>query len=151
MKDIKIIVSMKVFLVVLVLVLLSIFVRVAFANPSIQTFSQVVVEISDVMDAQRKFYNEYVEFDFDVLCKDEQERERLRKHYHDTKEMELKVIDLIFDIEKVQQNTTDLDEKAYLNSVYKKLIDLKKNLILEIQWVEDTVRFMNRDCHKSCK
>ena len=74
---------MKVFLVVLILVLLSIFVRVAFANPSIQTFSQVVVEISDVMGAQRKFYN--VEFDFDVLCKNEQERERLRKHYHDTK------------------------------------------------------------------
>ena len=148
MKDIKIIVSMKVFLVVLVLVLLSIFVRVAFANPSIQTFSQVVSEISDVMDSQRKFYNEYVEFDFDVLCKNEQERERLRKHYHDTKEMELKVIDLIFDIEKVQRNTTDLDEKAYLNSTYRKLIDLKKDLNLEIRWVEETVRLINRDCNK---
>ena len=143
--------NLKMFLVVLIFVFISLSVRIAVANPNVQTFSQVVSEISDVMDSQRKFYDNYVEFDFDVLCKDEQERERLRKHYRDTKEMELKVIDLIFDIEKVQQNTTDLDEKAYLNSVYKKLIDLKKNLILEIQWVEDTVRFMNRDCHKSCK
>jgi len=140
--------NLKMFLVVLIFVFISLSVRIAVANPNVQTFSQVVSEISDVMDSQRKFYDNYVEFDFDVLCKDEQERERLRKHYRDTKEMELKVIDLIFDIEKVQRNTTDLDEKAYLNSAYKKVVDLKKNIYLEIRWVEETVRFINRDCNK---
>ena len=122
--------NLKMFLVVLIFVFISLSVRIAVANPNVQTFSQVVSEISDVMDSQRKFYDNYVEFDFDVLCKDEQERERLRKHYRDTKEMELKVIDLIFDIEKVQRNTTDLDEKVYLNSAYKKVVDLKKNIYL---------------------